>query len=1090
MRLHLTHQWRGLKQSGFADKPWYLVLGRPGAGKTTVLQTLGLRTVAESATSASQCNIWVGDNGVFFDTPGRYSQGGAAQAEWLGFLRFLRSKRSARPAHGVILAVDVQDLTLPEASYAPALRQQLQDVVDVLGVAPPTYLLFTQCSKMAGFAETFAGLDDPARQQIFGFTLSQNTGPVQVQECARRFDELAQALRAHSTLRLDATELTRRQPVFLFPQQFARLRHGLVSLIQALFRPAGFGPTACCRGAYFCDVATAPAPSNKLVPSHFAGLTPLMPVASTSQCYFLGDLFERVLPRDGQKPARLTRHGLAGVWQRHRTTLLIATAVVLLLAFQLQSFVRNYQSIEDAEHAISALHQERRQTRMPQHALAALRKELDRVLDQREATPVAWRWGLYQGEELATPLAATYAQGFHDALLSDLLEADVSAMRALWKYYELRDTAPDAAQYAAAAQRLKAHLLLTQPRDPGEPPLDDAQITWLASTLLKRWTETQAVEPSDDMAGEIFAYLKTYARLVKLYPDMGPPRQPQLVSRVRAILARVSLADALLDELSSNSIGQVADVSLQDILGGGTPIISGHYAVPGIFTRAGWEKLAEPWLRGQTEDSDGWVFDRRDAGQRDARQQAIEVRSRYFARYIETWQRFIDGLTVAAPRGANATLAGLQSLTRGEPPPYNRLFAAIADNTRLVSQSSKGVVPAEVSEGLMASVRQKLHLGSGAGLAAAKIAQAQGRKTMHLDAADVEASFADLVSFGVAAAGDTTKRVLPLDAYQDQVIAVRNALQSYLDNPREADALLQLVQTARNTTRSLIEQCNVGSGARPRLEALLLTPLVGVSQDLVSGARAHTGSSWCTSVVEPYRHLSNRYPFVAHGPDAALSDVAEFFRPQSGTVWAFYTADLQQDIVQHGDRFAFDDRMGGIMSRAYAPAILKYLERAHAVSRALYAPSQVDAGAQFEVRFVDADFGTVTLDLDGQHAVSTAGRWQRLSWPGPERGQGATLSVKDKAGVSETMRQEGEWGLFRLLEDGTLQGDPSSGTFSVVWNLATQGNSVTMEVRLLRRDTPFFDASRPGDKHLLGLLRSDSLRPPASITHNGGGCGK
>ena len=90
------------------DLPWYLIIGPPGAGKTTALVNSGLKfpLAGDNAAMAVQgvggtryCDWWFTDEAVLIDTAGRYttqdSDAKADRSSWLAFLDMLRTKSSA-----------------------------------------------------------------------------------------------------------------------------------------------------------------------------------------------------------------------------------------------------------------------------------------------------------------------------------------------------------------------------------------------------------------------------------------------------------------------------------------------------------------------------------------------------------------------------------------------------------------------------------------------------------------------------------------------------------------------------------------------------------------------------------------------------------------------------------------------------------------------------------------------------------------------------------------------------------------------------------------------------------------------------------
>ena len=105
-----------LKKSGGAqakslyDLPWYMIIGPPGAGKTTALVNSGLKfplserfgkNALRGVGGTRNCDWWFTDEAILLDTAGRYttqdSQASVDRAAWEGFLELLRKYRKRRP---------------------------------------------------------------------------------------------------------------------------------------------------------------------------------------------------------------------------------------------------------------------------------------------------------------------------------------------------------------------------------------------------------------------------------------------------------------------------------------------------------------------------------------------------------------------------------------------------------------------------------------------------------------------------------------------------------------------------------------------------------------------------------------------------------------------------------------------------------------------------------------------------------------------------------------------------------------------------------------------------------------------------------
>ncbi|MBT0571845.1 type VI secretion system membrane subunit TssM [Curvibacter sp. CHRR-16] len=215
------------------ELPWYMIIGTPGTGKSSVLLNSGLQfpvadqmgaasaqlTLAQSA-GTQNCAWWFTNEAVLIDTAGRYTnphdgrseqaQIQAAQraalakpeeadaegkepkkvveessalasdeqrnvAEWQGFLRVLRQVRPRAPINGALLAVDVSKLLSDDANqsiaHAAQLRARLAELREHLGIRFPVYVVLTKMDLLRGFTEYFSSLTTEARAQVWGFTL-------------------------------------------------------------------------------------------------------------------------------------------------------------------------------------------------------------------------------------------------------------------------------------------------------------------------------------------------------------------------------------------------------------------------------------------------------------------------------------------------------------------------------------------------------------------------------------------------------------------------------------------------------------------------------------------------------------------------------------------------------------------------------------------------------------------------------------------------------------------------------------------------------------------------------------------------------
>jgi type VI secretion system protein ImpL len=324
------------------ELPWYVIIGAPGAGKTTALINSGLHfplfsgagdhtdraAVRESIRGVGgtrNCDWWFASEAVLIDTAGRYttqdSDRQADGAAWLGFLDLLRRHRPRRPINGVLLTVSASDLlhATPAriAAHAGELRQRLDELRQRLAIEVPVYLLVTKTDLLPGFAEFFADLDEHARAQVWGVTLPPASDPSQWQA---ELDALDARLHQHMLRRLGAdTAPAQRSAIHAFPQQWRALSRSALELLHAVLvagRDTGRGDEPMLRGLYFTSATQSAAQRD---------------VSRTKgQSFFVTRLLRDVV---------FAESGLAGSTARsirqHRLierTALAATALALLLA--------------------------------------------------------------------------------------------------------------------------------------------------------------------------------------------------------------------------------------------------------------------------------------------------------------------------------------------------------------------------------------------------------------------------------------------------------------------------------------------------------------------------------------------------------------------------------------------------------------------------------------------------------------------------------------------------------------------------------------------------------------------------------------
>ncbi len=436
--------------------PWYVMIGPPGAGKTTAIVNSGLQfPLADKLGKAAiggvggtrNCDWWFTNDAVLIDTAGRYttqeSDAEADNAAWLGFLGLLKKYRKRQPINGALVAISLSDLSLQDEitqkSHAQAVRRRLSELRERLGVRFPVYVLFTKADLIAGFQEYFDTLGKEEREQVWGFTLplpKSKKDPAAIEHFDEEFAGLLGQMNAQLLEKMQGeTDHQRRALVAGFPSQVASLRSVAKDFLAEVFQDNRYEQRQMLRGVYFTSGTQEGTPIDRLMlgmaQTFGIGRQAIGTGQGTGRSFFLTRLFEGVLfPEAGLVSAD------DKVERRYRWTRRVAIAATLLIAASMgglwvSSYLQNADLIQKAEAQVSQY--QAAAATLPASPVgdtdlvpvaAALNLLRDMPGNPVLSDPAPERgltYGLYQGEVIGTQTAQTYRAALNQRLLPRLL---------------------------------------------------------------------------------------------------------------------------------------------------------------------------------------------------------------------------------------------------------------------------------------------------------------------------------------------------------------------------------------------------------------------------------------------------------------------------------------------------------------------------------------------------------------------------------------------------------------------------------------------------------------------------------------------
>ncbi|MEZ4371007.1 MAG: type VI secretion system membrane subunit TssM [Polyangiaceae bacterium] len=1069
---------QALKQSKLGDRgqnalytlPWFMIVGPPGAGKTTAIRHSGLNFPLLDATGGAvkgvggtrNCDWWFTNEAILLDTAGRYATQDDDQPEWYAFLDLLRRFRNKRPINGVILAVSASDILEQTeeqtTQMARTLRARIDELQNRLDMVVPVYVMFTKVDLVAGFVEFFNDLKKSDRDRVFGSTfpmdLAVQRKPEELFE--EEFALLISQIHARAIKRVAREKKEMRDRVVQFPLEFQALRTTLGDFLQALFEDNTQDDKPIFRGFYFSSGTQEGNPVDRVLGglARAFGLAPRMDSEAQLEpkSYFVTDLFRRVVFPDQNIAAR-TRREMRRQWLSRiamgATALFLA---MMLLVPSSCSFSRNRKlvgTVEGTASSAAKVNWASKDSVGDKASNLTTIRALLKQLDYWRATepPTGMRFGMYVGDELYEPLRGVYVNAIERGLKEPTqkdLEAKLSAFGAV--------STTSGKEYNERYDLLKLYLMLTWPEK-----LDPE---WAARPLANAWAKAlRSPDPVGD-AEHLLPHTRYYLDLMKRGEVKPWDRNDPTVTRARSALLRAPRLDRMYEALVREANADIKSIKHSDIFYGSvSPFITykQDLQVQGAYTRDGWARVRELLGSQKSElSAERWVLGEEEAQQEaDVEKQIIKLKNLYFERYKIAWRDFILDVEVHEPENAETSLGELTALSEPEWP-YKRLIDTLHENVTL-----------DISEGELAGLAES----------AFQLAKRQLQRKLALSQTDepkkdvrpmspVEIAFKPLTDFAVPAKSDDPEadaKSTGLAEYQGTL----SKLVGVLTDLRDADAapdptavMSEFEGAFRGTSGLLMSQSGF---TRPMLSPLLMRPITFAWAGVVNDAGGAATGLWETNVWSVWRDtLANRYPFKKTQRDASLADFTEFFKPNSGLLWAFYAENLKGTLKRNGDAFTPSRRFNS--SVGYKGDFLSTcLTRGAEISSAVFGKGE-EPKIKFEVNLhsVSEDVSEVSIEIDGVSHVykNHPEEWLAAEWPN-DKGEtpGARVRVRGYRGLDEEINRPGDFGIYRLIdaaqsvESGTAGGNPQGvPTVVVTWYLRSRDAHIKLDFKPSKRD--------------------------------------
>lgn len=470
----LVQNLPGGKRTAPYKLPWFLILGREEAGKTSFLASSNFRLpFAAQFGQEDRLNVrptrlldwWVGDKGLIIDMAGELTdhRGQSTwpdQAVWKRLLSNLLKFRRRRPLDGAILVLDVKHLITAtnedRVRQSSILRWRLQELISVLGNQIPVYVVLSKLDLIQGFQTVFGRLPQSQRDELLGFTfpvLRYGDEGAWLKEFSEDFDRFVTELqnRLFGQMR-DLKTQEERRDAFVFVRQISGLKNLLHDFMREVFLEDEFSTPPLIRGLYFSSAKQEGIPISGLESAVYQsyGLPPAVKttVENRKKTFFASNVLERVvfpeagLAGDNFRLARAKRNWRVGAS-------LVAVGVVgfvsLLWYFEFQ---RNMSGIQTANEFLADLEVEIEDSQETDPTGLAFVEPLNIWQDARSAfgsgnslTRQIAGLGLYQGHRIGPLINTTYTSRASAPFYENLYEGIEGRLRNYFEVYKRSDQA-------------------------------------------------------------------------------------------------------------------------------------------------------------------------------------------------------------------------------------------------------------------------------------------------------------------------------------------------------------------------------------------------------------------------------------------------------------------------------------------------------------------------------------------------------------------------------------------------------------------------------------------------------------------------
>lgn len=1078
-----------LKKSGgktyLYDLPWYIIIGPPGAGKTTAIKNAGIEfpgskgqiDAVEGFGGTKNCDWWFAEDAVLIDTAGRYttqdSDREADEASWKAFLDLLKKGRPNQPINGVILAFSVEDMMTasPGAldAQAETVRARLAEVHEVLKIDFPVYVLFTKADLIAGFREYFSSFNQSRRKAVWGATFQTRDRTAQTHaEVAGEFDALVSRLSDEIIDRMsEEPDGISRIAIFGLPGQMALLRDNVVEFLRRVFEPTRYKTNAILRGFYFTSGTQEGTPIDQVLGAMSrnqdeGAFTPAF-MSGKGKSFFLHDLLKKVIFEESdwvstdagavRRAALLRSLALGGI-----AVASLGAAGVFGWSFWQNSQLLNRAESQAAAYFGNAQNEIRREVidetdpSLVMPHLQSLRMMTAGYGDERE--PTLWEgMGLGQHRRLNNAAERAY---------SDALERMLRPRLILHLENQIPQLIVDN-DTAGVYRALKVYILLGGQQ--GGASDDPAIQSYFAEVWRGQFASAGQIDEREQLEAHLAAMLEM--------DDTRTPTiaiDPEIVRRAQEVIVNLPLAEQAYASIKDRvATSGVPDFNLVERLSGQVETVFratgdrdlSQVGVPALYTFEGYWGffLDELTAARQRLEDDQWVLG--EAASRVGYETQLaglerDLHRLYQGDFVEAWKAMFEQFELA-PLASDAP--GYDVLAAASSPvasPILELVEAVDEETRLTrlydqieGLSATDLASAGVGANLGSAVMNRIYSRSGIFQRVVLDSLRDGEKAQQRAGGvdedsqrrQVERITEEFENWHLLLRGAEGQR--PIDALLASLAKLRENRRIAATAPSPTDE--QMLQP-------ILSALTMNNTSLPDPMARFMNEAEGEFRAVAQDATMAQLNQALTSEVtaECQLNIEGAFPFGG-GRHIASNTFGQFFGP-GGAMDRYYTTYLQPHVTRTSA--GLQPIAGSAIGERLSPAALRQFERAEAIRSAFFGSGSQEPSVAMFVSHVASSPSVelAILTINGTEVKTRPNDTPAAAaWPGASTGVMIQLFPQENGRPNAKQFSDGRWAIVDFLRQG--QARVSGNVVTVTHEIG--GRTITYKIEFESTTVPF-----------------------------------